>query len=95
MEKYPNSEACFLIHSKFDHTPVIIKFGLENRSGHKPFRFFNHWMNMEEFFPLITGIWEQQMQGNKMYVVCRKLKATKMALKEIVKQKQESWKQEN
>jgi hypothetical protein len=47
----------------------------------KPFRFFDMWMDHNEFMPLVKKVWDQISGGCPMYQQCCKLRKLKEELK--------------
>ncbi|XP_057468132.1 uncharacterized protein LOC130757384 [Actinidia eriantha] len=68
-----------------DHSPYTISILGENDRGATPFKFFNIWENHESFVDLVSSSWNMQIEGNAMYILCKKLKALKDPLKSLNK----------
>jgi hypothetical protein len=47
----------------------------------KPFRFFDTWMDHDEFMPLMMKVWDQNSRGCPIYQLCCKLRKLKQELK--------------
>ena len=78
---FPLSEARFLPSGMSDHSPMVVKFGGNDENIKKPFRFFDMWMDHEEFMPVVKKVWDQNSGGCPMYQLCCKLRKLKRELK--------------
>ena len=42
-----------------DHSPMVVKVIGNDQNIKKPFRFFDMWMDHDEFMPLVKKVWDQ------------------------------------
>lgn len=73
---FPNSEAIFLPEGDFDHIPMLVHFFKQPRRA-KPFKFFNHWGQREDFLASVQEHWNSDSQGPSCYRVIQNLKSIK------------------
>ncbi|KAI9397521.1 hypothetical protein POPTR_003G047001v4, partial [Populus trichocarpa] len=78
---FPLSEARFLPSGMSDHSPMVVKVIGNDQNIKKPFRFFDMWMDHDEFMPLVKKVWDQNSGGCPMYQLCCKLRKLKLELK--------------
>jgi len=78
---FPLSEASFLPSGMSDHSPMVVKVARNDQNIKKPFRFFDMWMDHEEFMPVVKKVWDQNSGGCLMYQLCCKLRKLKQELK--------------
>jgi hypothetical protein len=78
---FPLSEARFLSSGMSDHSPMVVKVARNDQNIKKPFRFFDMWMDHEEFMPVVKKVWDQNLGGCPMYQLCCKLRKLKQELK--------------
>ena len=78
---FPLSEARFLPSGMSDHSPMVVKVIGNDQNIKKPFRFFDMWMDHDEFMPLVKKVWDQNSGGCPMYQLCCKLRKLKQELK--------------
>ena len=76
----------FLLEGEYDRCPSIICVYNDNRSGKKPFRFFNMWITDLGFMEIVRDQWGRQVHGCLMYSVTQKLKSMKEDLKKLNKE---------
>jgi len=55
---FPLSKARFLSSGMSDHSPMVVKVARNDQNIKKPFRFFDMWMDHEEFMPVVKKVWE-------------------------------------
>ncbi|XP_074290531.1 uncharacterized protein LOC141617247 [Silene latifolia] len=81
--QYPDLFANFLPEGLFDHSPCVI--GRTDRGQHRnrPFKYFNMWSLSPEFLSCVSSVWNQSMEGTKMYRITQTLKMLKYELKKI------------
>lgn len=72
MAFFPSSHAQFLEFATSDHSHTLVKIESDHSYNPKPFRFFNHWTKFEEFLPTVSKIWEENIQGYKLFIVTQK-----------------------
>lgn len=70
------SEANFLAPGVSDHTSMIIRLA-HHTPSRKPFKFYNFWMAHPSFSDIVTQVWDSQLSGTSMFVLCQKLKLLK------------------
>jgi hypothetical protein len=56
---------------------MVVKVVGDDQNIKKPFRFFDIWMDHDEFMPLVMKVWDQNLEGRLMYQLCCKLKKLK------------------
>jgi hypothetical protein len=78
---FPLLEARFLPSGMSDHSPMMVKVIGNDQNIKKPFRFFDMWMDHDEFMPLVKKVWDQNSGGCLMYQLCCKLRKLKQELK--------------
>jgi hypothetical protein len=78
---FPLSKARFLPSGMLDHSPMVVKVIGNDQNIKKPFRFFDMWMDHDEFMPLVKKVWDQNSGGCPMYQLCCKLRKLKQELK--------------
>ncbi|KAK3225497.1 hypothetical protein Dsin_005359 [Dipteronia sinensis] len=83
--KYTNLESIFLPPSISNHSPSLVKLGLQGRRKNCPFKFFNFLMEREDFLPLVKSCWQEQVHGTMQFKLCSKLRILKKALKSLNK----------
>ncbi|XP_056688203.1 uncharacterized protein [Spinacia oleracea] len=79
---FETAEAAYLDEATFDHCPMILrcyKAGCVKR----PFRFFNMWLNANNFMELVESTWGKYVYGCHMFRIVQKLKWLKPALKAL------------
>ena len=83
MNCFDGVEAIFLDPGPSDHTPILVRLGVELYHRKSPFRFFNFWAEDPLFLAIVEEAWNNQVSGSPPYRFCKKLKLVKMALKEL------------
>jgi hypothetical protein len=78
---FPLLEARFFPWGMSDHSPMVVKVTSNDHNIKKPFRFFDMWMDHDEFMPLVKKVWEPISGGCPMYQLCCKLRKLKQELK--------------
>ncbi|XP_022848848.1 uncharacterized protein LOC111371175 [Olea europaea var. sylvestris] len=66
-----------------DHSLCIVSVDDCVGSGKKPFKFFNIWTMHEDFLDIVQSSWRVNVRGTKQFVLCKKLRKLKVALKEL------------
>jgi hypothetical protein len=46
---------------------MVVKVVGDDQNIKKPFRFFDIWMDHDEFMPLVMKVWDQNLEGRLMY----------------------------
>ncbi|KAK9732996.1 hypothetical protein RND81_04G036900 [Saponaria officinalis] len=80
----PNYTVYFHPEGIFDHTPCTVSDFHEERRGGS-FKYLNMWGKNDQFLGYVQDIWDQWVDGCKMFCVVRKLKMLKPKLKELNK----------
>ncbi|XP_020243279.1 uncharacterized protein LOC109821505 [Asparagus officinalis] len=75
----------YLLPSCSDHSPALLTIEDDIITGKRPFKFFNMWVKHPDFIPTVKAVWEQNIDGFKMYSFHSKLKMLKTALKDLNK----------
>ena len=83
---FENAEAVFFKEGYFDHSPAVLFCSPKMITGKKVFKYFEMWSTHPRFKQVVKEIWEQRIEGTKMYLIVVKLKALKMALYELNRQ---------
>ena len=68
-----------------DHKPIQLLMEEEEDLGPIPFRFSPLWIERDGFTEIVKAAWAKSFIGSSSYVWDQKLKATKQALKEWIK----------
>ena len=80
-DRYPTVVQRRLSRLLSDHFPIMLESGKFLR-GNRPFRFENMWLQAEGFGEMVRNCWESyQFEGTPSYILAKKLKALKLALK--------------
>ncbi|KAI9157247.1 hypothetical protein LWI28_019183 [Acer negundo] len=85
MAKFEHSEAIFLPPSISDHSPSLVKLGLQGNKKNCPFKFFNFLTEKEDFLPLVESCWQENFHGSMQFQLCSKLRNLKKVLKSLNK----------
>ncbi|XP_028083502.1 uncharacterized protein LOC114284753 [Camellia sinensis] len=87
LDLYPTSTGNFLTSSISDHSPAVVTVSDVVVSFKKPFKFFDFWLDHEEFLPAVSQIWNEYIRGVPMFRVCQKLRQLKPVFKSMNKKK--------
>lgn len=79
---FPCSETNFLLSGISDHAPSITTVGRTLGGKPKPFKFFDMWIEHPTFLDVVKDSWMIYVDGNPLFQVVQKLKATEARLKE-------------
>ncbi|XP_062094066.1 uncharacterized protein LOC133800110 [Humulus lupulus] len=79
-DMFPASEARIYWDTISDHCYCIIKTIQFKESGIRPFRFYNCWVNHEEFRNIVLDSWSKPAGGFGLQRVLQKLKRLKLVL---------------
>ncbi|XP_074278515.1 uncharacterized protein LOC141602101 [Silene latifolia] len=81
--QYPETVTMFHPEGLFDHCPCTITMRptVERKIG--SFKYFNMWGSDPGFRDVVTKIWEQSVDGYKMFQVVKKLKLLKYPLRQL------------
>ncbi|XP_020272601.1 uncharacterized protein LOC109847772 [Asparagus officinalis] len=82
---YTSSQVEYLMPRCSDHSPALLSIVDDDVEGKRPFKFFNMWVKHSDYFSTVKSIWEQNIEGYKMFSFHSKLKKLKYALKELNK----------
>lgn len=83
LSHFDHSQAVFLPPGVSDHSPCVVKLGVAPYTNKHIFRFCNMWVKDDNFDVLVKNAWSTHITGTPMYRVVMKLKAVKMALKQL------------
>lgn len=83
MSVFPLSEAEFLPAGLSDHSPMIVKILPLGPRPRRPFKFFDFWAEDPSFLDIVRQVWDTNIDGTPMFVVCSKLKLLKSELKQL------------
>ncbi|XP_074290689.1 uncharacterized protein LOC141617395 [Silene latifolia] len=81
--QYPDFIANFLPEGLFDHSPCVIAKASSGQHRNRSFKYFNMWSLSTDFISCVSNVWNQPMEGTKMYRVTQKLRMLKPELKKI------------
>ncbi|XP_020270722.1 uncharacterized protein LOC109845882 [Asparagus officinalis] len=83
---YTSSQVEYLLPKCSDHSPALISIAENDREeGIKPFKFFNMWVKHPDYLSTVKAVWEQNIEGYKMFQFHTKLRKLKTALKNLNK----------
>jgi len=68
-----------------DHSPISVCIGPMYQRKRASFRFFNMWVEHQDYKALLLEKWPVLIYGSPMYVLCRRLKLLKAPLKQLNK----------
>ena len=81
-----------LVHVNFrnpgtfsDHSPILVCIGPQYQRRHASFKFFNMWVEHQDYKSLLLEQWHVAVFGSPMYVLYRRLKLFKGPLKQLNK----------
>lgn len=63
-----------------DHSPILMKWSIEDNRRKSLFRFFNYWCKEEGFLEVVQQAWNTDVVGSPMFRVVTKLKRVKKAI---------------
>ncbi|XP_061375403.1 uncharacterized protein LOC133317554 [Gastrolobium bilobum] len=69
--------------SILDHSPIIVSSDSHLVRGNVSFKFHNSVTDLPSFLPTVAEGWQMQVSGNKMFIICKKLKGLKVPLKQL------------
>ena len=69
-----------------DHSPIIVKAGIDIHIWKPPFRYFNFWSDTPGFEDLVSLAWSACFDGSPQFILSQKLKALKQVLRNLNKQ---------
>ncbi|XP_071933257.1 uncharacterized protein [Coffea arabica] len=69
-----------------DHSPLRISFALRLDNKPRPFRSLNVWTARPDLLEVIQRVWNENMQGLPLRILCSKLMATRQGIQEWNKQ---------
>ncbi|GKA83475.1 protein LAZ1, partial [Tanacetum coccineum] len=81
---FPGSYALFQPYRVSDHSPAVLN--IPNLPFHKPkpFKFFNFLTYKSQFLELVSNVWNQHVDGHRMYQVVSKLKSLKKPFRKLM-----------
>ncbi|XP_040996134.1 uncharacterized protein LOC121242320 [Juglans microcarpa x Juglans regia] len=80
---FPNAICSYMSRSTSDHTPMFIEFMKDPFSyGLALFCFQQMWVDHHDFLDCVRTAWDVHVDGSAIYILTRKLKQTKVALRE-------------
>ncbi|GAV72801.1 Exo_endo_phos domain-containing protein/DUF4283 domain-containing protein, partial [Cephalotus follicularis] len=82
-KEYNHVQASFPLPGISDHSPCILQLKTACRSGTRPFKYLNVWASHPDFLDEVSKVWAQEVEGNPLEVVSKKLRMLKPALKEF------------
>ncbi|KAL9225926.1 hypothetical protein vseg_001800 [Gypsophila vaccaria] len=83
LDVFESSYVEFLAEGTFDHSPSLIHLLGNRGKGSKPFKFYNMWFLVPEFFQVVQQGWQWQCHGVPMYQVVQRLRGLKQPLKRL------------
>ncbi|XP_021739781.1 uncharacterized protein LOC110706192 [Chenopodium quinoa] len=86
LDTFQHTNAIFLPEGLMDHCPCVINVLGSVGNTKKPFKFFNIWTEHPGFFRIIEDNWTCSIQGTPVFIVVKKLRLIKEALKGFNKQ---------
>jgi len=60
-----------------DHHPISLSFEKDENLGPIPFQFNQLWLDSPEFFPLLSRVWNEWVDGSLVFIWEKKLKKSK------------------
>ena len=78
---FPEAEAIFHEVGASDHSPILVKLGVQLQIRKPPFKFFSFWADHPQFEEVVSTAWATQIEGSPTFSFVRKLKGLKAALK--------------
>lgn len=83
LQQFSESFVEILPRGLSDHNPVALSFGGIRERVLKPFQVFNHIIEHEKFLDVVSEAWNLATVGHPWQVLMSKLKAVKVALKQL------------
>ncbi|MQM22137.1 hypothetical protein Taro_055185 [Colocasia esculenta] len=81
MDMFPDSYVHYGDQILSDHAQLTVFTEDTVAGGPKPFRFYNMWAQHNSFPSIVHQAWSSHFLGTPIFVLCKKLRAVKMALK--------------
>jgi hypothetical protein len=78
---FGSSNVEFLSSGVSDHSPALISIGSIVSFGPKPFKFYNYWIEHQDFMSWVSSCWNKEFHGVPMFRLYSKLKALKAVMK--------------
>ncbi|XP_040996069.1 uncharacterized protein LOC121242244 [Juglans microcarpa x Juglans regia] len=79
LSSFPNAICSYLLHTTFDHSPMVIEFKMDPFSyGPSPFRFQQMWVDHPQFLMCVCQVWSASTVGHGLTKLAFKLKNTKV-----------------
>ncbi|GKB46389.1 hypothetical protein Tco_0897142 [Tanacetum coccineum] len=83
MASFPNSYANFPPFMKSDHSPAVLVIPEVVKAKPRPFKFHNYLAGKDGFVPIVSNVWNQNVEGYSMFTVVSKLKSLKRPLRKL------------
>lgn len=71
MQKYPSFKAHFSEPILSDHCAIEISLTPRSHTRPKPFRFYNSWVDHENYREIVKRSWEEEVEGYPMFKVSK------------------------
>ncbi|MQM17125.1 hypothetical protein Taro_050093 [Colocasia esculenta] len=81
MDMFPDSYVHYGDQFLSDHAQLTVFTEDSVVGGPKPFKFYNMWAQHDSFRSIVQRAWKTHFQGTPLFVLCKKLRAVKLALK--------------
>lgn len=78
---FGSSNVEFVSSGVSDHSPALIYIGSIVSFGPKPFKFYNYWIEHQDFMSWVSSCWNKEFHGVPMFRLYSKLKALKIVMK--------------
>ena len=78
---FPHFSVHHLLAQIFDHNPILLDTAPSDNSLPRPFRFEEFWTYDTSCGSIISNAWVKSFNGSSSFILSKKLKATKAALK--------------
>lgn len=74
-----------LVECLLNHPPFIVSLFQHDGAKGKHFKFFNMWADHADFKNQVATNWNQQIQGTKQFILCKKLQRLNRILSNSIK----------
>lgn len=81
LQVFPFAKAHFHKPITSDHSCIEVTLDNHMPSRPKPFKFFNSWTKHQDYHSVTDEVWRTKVIGSPMFIVSKKLKLVKEALK--------------
>ncbi|GAA0167741.1 reverse transcriptase [Lithospermum erythrorhizon] len=82
LNAFPVLSVRHLVKTNSDHAPLLINIQSHTGRVKSSFRFQNMWIKHKDFQSVVAAVWKQEFFGDPFFIICSKLKALKLFLKE-------------